>query len=1271
MATEEEAGPDEGGNSAGGSNTGGQLPAYAQTDSVVWLVHGTFAGIPSSNGEPKAWWEEASDWSEELKDRLRGLANGPRVEIRSFQWPDPAIGPGPNRETARRDGGEKLARLLEEFEDKDRRPYHLIGHSHGGSVIWHALVESAKRMREDPNKGLRGLRTWTTIGTPFIEFRTAWNELRGPALALFFAFVLLAGWLATYWGELPGDIAELRQIWNHPQSVVDRAPSKLWEQATSLISARTAVRVTVFMLAFFLVRYVVNLTLLHIGLLLSGWNLFRNLTSLALATFGMSVVSAYVLGGSGLTERRALMALGFIAAAALAAILVWVGYNIYRLLLLHRDDARRARHEALAAKEYGRKWLGLSHPDDEAIALLSAALLEAPSLRPQQVSGASRRVPWLETIVRPIFDEATWRTLTQFALGDDREGLTVARIGRAPKALQAYNRVLEPGAIAGISQSADKAVGEMFAKMRARLRVFNNASAKGDIEALVREISFNGVIHTSYFLGSANNGLSGTSRDFPLMGFMVQWIARLPEHAALKLKFVRLPPVASPSQLRDTEVTANRGRFARLNGLTVAVWVGVVTAAAATTATLVSVAVLPYTHASQYHAAERATEQDPFLLNMSDAPLAGAYAVHLAALGRLSDEDSIWRLLRRISQANTNSVVSQRLAFAYRLAGNDHLADVVQKYAVGNYPHHVRRAHIITLAGLYGKLMGGRPLTEQDRRAANLAWIDERNGRRFIACGDTDQLAMLAIYIPLHADGARDFPKLAKDLKSEAAAWIQNCGQSLEQQNHDSESQARDLVAALALSSARDVFSWGRASTAQDLVRLASAALQYTSSTAANTDSMKGVFERQEQRAQTSCKAGLLMMSQRLQTDDQTNKWSEDVPCVEARKRMSKYLINSCNLNKNEPISRDCLAIFDFGDTPLRDVKALCRSERQLLLGGFRLLANHAGKECKSVGDASAAAVVAAFTLTAIGLPRDSTADLLALKPPSQLADKIASAVPNPAYGSREFESLEPSFRKLIACIADAKCKDEQAAIPSSARDYETHQRSALGRGVAWVRFLANFDAERAAEAADEMYRGLRARPDGHVTADMIVLVVDGLMNSHRPEHRRKAADLIDAALGAAPATQAPPVVNQRTTNDQQLISELLARRLAVNQAGPPLDAVRRKIDERLVLEYGQEARSAIVGMLTFSHVVAGELHAARETAARAGQRDQIISSHCRILEHKLGRNPEARKRFGLEPSRHWPQPAPTLFDVAAPFTFDRSPAGPISCAATRNYDID
>jgi hypothetical protein len=81
---------------------------------------------------------------------------GVKVSGRSlFAWS------GRNSDRDRREAATRLLEGMLVLEEK-RRPYHLIGHSHGGTVIWNALVLAASK-----DRNLRQLKSWTTMGTPF------------------------------------------------------------------------------------------------------------------------------------------------------------------------------------------------------------------------------------------------------------------------------------------------------------------------------------------------------------------------------------------------------------------------------------------------------------------------------------------------------------------------------------------------------------------------------------------------------------------------------------------------------------------------------------------------------------------------------------------------------------------------------------------------------------------------------------------------------------------------------------------------------------------------------------------------------------------------------------------------------------------------------------------------------------------------------------------------------------------------------------------------
>ena len=93
------------------------------------LVHGTFAGDQKDVGDK--WWQAGSEAAEELQQRLpRGVRIADNSEV--FHWS------GENSERARSKAALRLLDRLHKLEEQGRE-YHLVGHSHGGSVIWSAL----------------------------------------------------------------------------------------------------------------------------------------------------------------------------------------------------------------------------------------------------------------------------------------------------------------------------------------------------------------------------------------------------------------------------------------------------------------------------------------------------------------------------------------------------------------------------------------------------------------------------------------------------------------------------------------------------------------------------------------------------------------------------------------------------------------------------------------------------------------------------------------------------------------------------------------------------------------------------------------------------------------------------------------------------------------------------------------------------------------------------------------------------------------------------
>lgn len=122
----------------------------------IITVHGT--GDPNKDLTNPKWWQTDSAFANTLIQRFG--EKGEAISISPFIWS------GRNSEVDRRKAGRKLYGLLKKMEKEDFS-YHLIGHSHGGSVIEEALLHSIalKKMT------LAGLLSVTTVGTPFIESR--------------------------------------------------------------------------------------------------------------------------------------------------------------------------------------------------------------------------------------------------------------------------------------------------------------------------------------------------------------------------------------------------------------------------------------------------------------------------------------------------------------------------------------------------------------------------------------------------------------------------------------------------------------------------------------------------------------------------------------------------------------------------------------------------------------------------------------------------------------------------------------------------------------------------------------------------------------------------------------------------------------------------------------------------------------------------------------------------------------------------------------------
>jgi hypothetical protein len=154
---------------------------------TVVTVHGTFAhsagtaeALNIGESEPQ-WWQQGSQFEADIKALVAG-ADGSPVEVVPFTWSSL------NSELDRRNAGSALLRLMRGLDARGE-PYCVVGHSHGGSVIASALIESVARKQP-----LTHLKRWITVGTPFVGMRKErflFTRLTLPRKVMFVASLML------------------------------------------------------------------------------------------------------------------------------------------------------------------------------------------------------------------------------------------------------------------------------------------------------------------------------------------------------------------------------------------------------------------------------------------------------------------------------------------------------------------------------------------------------------------------------------------------------------------------------------------------------------------------------------------------------------------------------------------------------------------------------------------------------------------------------------------------------------------------------------------------------------------------------------------------------------------------------------------------------------------------------------------------------------------------------------------------------------------------
>ncbi|MEQ8824018.1 MAG: hypothetical protein RIC14_06575 [Filomicrobium sp.] len=159
--------------------------------SVVISVHGTNDHGPI-NGDK--WWQRGSDVHKDFECLVESIDG--TLQFVPYCWS------GTNSEDERFNAGTKLAQRMADL-DAEGEKYVLIGHSHGGSVIAHALRAKLHENGRGRLADKTHLPPWIVIGTPFVRTIQDWFlftrlENFGKSAYISLGMGLLAGLFTLY-----------------------------------------------------------------------------------------------------------------------------------------------------------------------------------------------------------------------------------------------------------------------------------------------------------------------------------------------------------------------------------------------------------------------------------------------------------------------------------------------------------------------------------------------------------------------------------------------------------------------------------------------------------------------------------------------------------------------------------------------------------------------------------------------------------------------------------------------------------------------------------------------------------------------------------------------------------------------------------------------------------------------------------------------------------------------------------------------------------------
>jgi hypothetical protein len=502
----------------------------ADRESVAVMVHGTYSASPDDSGE--RWWQADSRVAQKFQELLPACIRvAKQKEV--FHWS------GENSERARSKAAAKLLRHLHRLEDQGH-DYHLVGHSHGGSVIWSALRLSVLLKRP-----LRGLASWTTVGTPFMQHRSRGALNLMNLLGLIVGLTLLIPAMA--------------------------APKKL---------VATLYNITVDNRSEFV------LTPDHAA----GYGHFlRTPVLAAVEQFGVAVdrrpdgvhVGSYdPISGQTLANYFFATPEGLF----LLVVMIAISYFFIHFIVLciapaiesYRIRLEQRLHQR-AFEVYGARWLGIWSPDDEAINGLRATLNISVSfvgkMLPREVvylsdifALLSRPYYWLlaplyNRFVHPAVDGKVRNIVIRAAQGSDRPTATLIDVTASPVSDPAFSPPSLPALLnLKLLSLANRHAHVLVPKLRG---LISRTSFTSGMEILGGQLSGKELVHTAYFeqdeilkLISANMAWEAADVDHTaslrsMPPWLRKWFIAFKEGMGHGQQIERTDPPESKSPLRS------------------------------------------------------------------------------------------------------------------------------------------------------------------------------------------------------------------------------------------------------------------------------------------------------------------------------------------------------------------------------------------------------------------------------------------------------------------------------------------------------------------------------------------------------------------------------------------------------------------------------------------------------------------------------------------------------------------------------------------------